>query len=381
MSSLAPAEIELLGRNWPDKVIDRYDDYFQIWRSQFKERIAPSTETHYTAFAKAWCPFANGKNLTPALMIDWHLHLSQHQSSFRAKRHGRFIPISVDRVIKMHTILKKFLGWLKLVGVITHDPSVALPQLKEAPRQARKLYLHDEYLKIIRWASGRDRVEPLLFLCILGYETGMSLKDCCYLHWDEVVMREDGPSYISKPRSKLASRLGAKAVFTVPMIPGGHLWVWMKRLESRRDRNYQRKDGKEFVHQELPGLYEQVKPRIAKVLRRDLLWPALGGPEGLKDRTFRHFRNSFCSRLINAGVDSLLVSKMTGHTNLAQLSEYVLPNLRAMQDALLKAQRWAEGEAGPDIPQFLTLPSPSVPVSSAGFPSPTSLAGLGERQQ
>lgn len=381
--SLVPVEVELLGKNWPEQIIPSYNDHWKLWRSQFKGKTAPLTENRFEQCGRYWCDFANGKNLTPGLMIAWHVWLSALPSSFTNPRHNR-PTISVAHCMKLHGMIKRFLRWLKLVGVIDHDPSIALPILRKPEPPPAKLYLHHEYRKIVDYATGRGWLHPLLFLVTLGYHTGMGLHDCCYLRWDEVVMQENKPSYIQKGRKKLVSRMGQRAICTIPIIPGGELWVWMKKLEQRRATNYKRWDGIEYVHQDLPGLYECPRPDIQRQIKSNLLVPALGLRE-LNDRTFKHFRNSFCSRLINAGVDSVLVSKMTGHQNLAQLSSYVLPNLRAMQDSLVEALRWAEEESAPDMPrQFITLPSPppSAPIQSAPpqVQSDSLASEAGERQ-
>lgn len=367
-------EVELLGRNWPEQIIERYDDYYRIWRAQYKDQLAPRTEEHYASLGREWCRFANGKNLTPGLLLAWHGALLRRPSMDCPRFRGR--TILPEQINKMNARIRKFLGWLKLVGVIGADPSVALPNLREPEPPPPKLYLHEEYLKIVQYGSTRPKLEPILFLIVLGYHTGMGLVDCCHLRWDEVVLRDNEPSYIQKTRAKLRRLMGRKSLFTIPIIPGSELWVWMKRMEARRPFNYKRQDGIEYVHQDLPGMYDNQQPPLSNLIVKSMIKPALGSWQAVGGRSFRHFRNSFCSRLINAGVDSLLVSKMTGHSTLVQLSGYVLPNLRAMQEALVSALRWAEGESGPDMPRnFLALPSPpSSPAVESSHTQPATLA-------
>lgn len=349
--NITQSEIEMLGRNWPEQRVERYDGFYEIWRSQFPD-LRPRSCDDYAVMGAHWCKFANGKNLNPRLMLDWHLHvMSILRPGSLSKK------ISMSRVGRHHSVVRKFLAWLKTMGVIEHDPSMALPPVSHTPPPPRKTFSHDEYKRIVAFGSARPTYHCQTWLTILSYHTGMSLVDCAYLKWDEVVLSDDGPSYIHKPRAKMRTRLGRQAIFTVPIVAGGELWQWIKRLESRRHKTYSRTDGIEYVHDDAVLWYECPEPKISERLRRffakALSW------QGLGKRSFRHLRNTFCSRLINSGSDSLLVAQMTGHQRLEQLSEYVLPDIRALQDAVVRGMRWIEKDSGPDLkPRFLVLPPP-----------------------
>jgi integrase len=354
-------EIEALGQGWPSQVIARYDNYWKIWRSQFSTQTAPGTEEHYTKIGEHWCAFANGKDLNPRLMLEWHLHVTDMRHPF-----SKALRISAQRVIRHHYTVKKFLGWLKVMNVIGLDPSMALPKVKMPAPLPPKKWEHFEYQAIVKHGARLPHRNVHTWLTILGYHSGMSIKDCALLKWDEVVLVDDGPCFIQKMRAKMASRLGAKALCTIPIIPGGELWVWIKRLEGRRHRAYKRNDGMEYVHQDAPGYYACDHPTISERMRT-FFAEALGWKE-MKDRSFRNLRNSFCSRLVNSGADTVLVSKMTGHQRLEQLSDYVQPDIRAMQDAMVRALQWIEKDSGPDLkPRFLTLPAPDEQLEGAAI--------------
>lgn len=350
MNIEVPPEVQALGRNWPEQMIPRYDNYFKIWRSQFT--MAPGTEENYKTIGQHWCAFANGKNLDPRLMLEWHLHVTAITHAFSKRQ-----VISADRVFRYHRTAKKFLGWLKLMGVITHDPSLALPQIRKPTPLPQRKWEHWEYRRIIDYGSRLPHFNVHTWLTMLAYHTGMSLKDCCLLQWHEVVLKDDEPSYIEKPRAKMATRLGNKVTCTIPIIAESELWVWIKRLESRRSRNLDRRDGGDYVHQDAPVLYARQKPKASDALRRFYI-AAIGSYRELYGRSFRNFRTSFCSRLVNSGADTVLVSKMTGHSRLEQLSDYVQPDIRAMQDAMVRALNWVEKDSGPDLKPRLILPSP-----------------------
>lgn len=368
MSHVTPIEVEALGRNWPVQQIPRYNEMFGIWRSQFNGQLAIGSQEDYTRMGAHWCQFANGKDLNPRLMLDWHMWVMDIVHPFSDTK-----KISAARVNRHHSVVRKFLAWLKIMGVITHDPSLALPNLRTPAPPPRKMWDHEEYTRIVRYGSRLPHRHCQTWLTILGYHTGMSLIDCAHLTWEEVVLKDDGPSYIQKPRAKLRTRLGRKAIFMVPILAGSEVWRWIKRLEARQPRNYKRADGINYVHQDAPNYYECRNPTMSERMRsffaEELTYP------GLKNRSFRHLRNSFCSRMINSGTDSVLVAQMTGHTRLEQLADYALPDIRALQDAMIRAMRWVEKDSGADVkPRFLTLPSSSGDYSTGegGPTSPTS---------
>lgn len=359
MSTEIPSELDELSKTWPVQCITNYEQWFKAWRVSCKGSVQVGSEEHYQHIGNVWAEFANGKSLNPRLMLEWHLFALAIKNQF-----GQLI--SSDRVQKYHYVIKKFLRWMKNCGIIAIDPSPFLPEVRSIAPRAPKQWKHSEYRAIVRFADGKPKYQLPLWLFILGYHTGMGLVDCCFLKWDEVTLRGDGPCMIQKERTKIKERLGSRALCTVPVLVGGELWRWLKLLE--RDRPA----GGKYVHREAPNAYTY---RDGGPLRLQFTNMAIAALGEKPDKSFRHLRNSFCSRLINSGADSVLVSKMTGHQNLEQLAGYVLPNIRAMQDAVFNALRWAESaDEPPPSPGFLTLPSPPVEEKNGVIPYPTSLA-------
>lgn len=360
MNTEIPSELDQLSKTWPVQRIDNYEVWYRAWRVANRGNQSEGSEIHYVHVGQQWAEFANGKNLNPRLMLEWHVHCLAKRNQF-----GHLI--RPDRVQKYHCYVKKFLRWLKNCQVIQLDPSAFLPEVRMvAPKTARS-WTHAEYTAIIRWAEGKPRYQLAAWLFILGYHTGMSMTDCCHLRWDEVTLRSDGPCLIQRYRTKIKDRLGARALCTVPVLVGGELWRWLHALRKDAPANA------EFVHREAPVAY---RFRLGMSLREDITQMAFAALGVKTGKSHRHLRNSFASRLVNSGADAVLVSKMTGHQNLEQLADYVIPNIRTMQDAVYKALLWAESqETPPDSPAFLTLPSPPVEEKErAPSPAPTSLA-------
>jgi len=325
-------EIEI-GRNWPEQVIVDHAPYWRAWRRQVKPISKVSEET-YDVAGRAWVAFANGKNLGPRLMLEW----IKHVTSFPSNKNSTGV-ICNRRAEKYRFAVTAYLRWLYLMGAITQDPSGCMPKLNATPSGPKFIFTHEEYLRMVKFGTDHGGHATALWLVILGYHTGMSLVDCCTLRWEQVELPDDGPCFISRVRSKMASRLGTKAVCTIPILAGSELWVWFKKLQ--RQAKYEGVPAKDFVCNEAAELALEYRPGPTFMMTH-YISDALG--EDRKARTFRHLRNTFASRLINSGADSVLVSKMTGHQTLTQLAAYVIPDQATMQAAVLKGLRHVEGK-------------------------------------
>lgn len=351
-----PPEWALAQKNWPDQ---RIPNLHALW-TQFTDMTpqrAASSKMPWARLGREFSKFAEGRSLDPRTMIQWHMLVVGRKNWY-----GK--PITNSYVNAQHTLLKAFLRWCRVSGIIGLDPSPALPHLRET-KPPLKLWTHEEYTQMIAYALKKERTMPGAWLFMLGYRTGMGLQDCCYLRWDEVVIDNNGPCYISKVRAKIFDA-GERARCIIPLVPDSDIYEWMMRLHSSRHLNYKRHDGISYVHQDLPGWYECPLPKLAFRLRR--IWRACVPTfDRYNPRTFRHFRNSFCSNLMNSGAQVPIAKAITGHSRVETLTSYVKPDIRALQDAVMKAQRYADGTSGEvrvhpqhlhQPPKLVALPAP-----------------------
>lgn len=329
-----------LGRGWPEQVIADHAPYWRKWREQ--NPLPQISEKIYVNVAKHWIPFANGKNLGPKLMLEWNEYCLTRMRELGA---------ATNFVMKWHQRVRAYLRWLMVMGVITVDPGVALKSPSKPPSKPKKIFTHEEYRKLVE----RAPTQTIAWLLVLGYHTGMSLVDCCTLEWDEVKLPESGPCYIQRIRSKMHGRHGTRATATIPVLPGGELWVWLKRIEKYRDLGPVSVDACESYHD------GSLNWALVQFFKND-------------ERSFQHLRNSFCSRLINSGTDAVLVSKMTGHSSLTQLADYVAPDIESMQNAVLRGLRYAE--SGSTLPSRAVLPSQELPQAPTSLASDTGGAAI-----
>lgn len=324
-----------IGGKWPQQIVVDHEPYWRAWRRQAAQCKAIS-EKVYATIGRNWCEFANGKNIGPRLMIEWVMYLRTRKSL-----HSETGFIQNSHAIRYASAVGTYLRWLWVVGAIEKDPGECMPRIRRQPPTPKKIYTHDEYLQMTKFAEDRPEWATHHWLVVLGYHTGLSLIDCCMLTWEQALLPDDGPCYIRRIREKLITRFGTKAMCTIPIIVGSELWVWFQRLHRRREPGRPGRDDIEYVHPEAAE-FAFVRPEHPTEQMKAFLRAALGFKR--KGRTFRHLRNTFASRLINSGSDSILVAKMTGHTNINQLAGYVIPDQSAMQNAVLKALRFVDGQ-------------------------------------
>lgn len=305
--------------------VKRINSLESLWDSFVKMRgkLAPATLTYYRYYANKFIPFINEKrSLTRTTLVEWIQHL---QSS----------GLSHDKINKTGFVVKSFIKWLKSSGYIYEDISDAIRPLNTPAQKEAKMFTEEEYNKIKAYCTGREWCQLHLWLIILGYRTGMSLVDCCHLRWCNVHLDDNGPSYITIYRIK-TERLGLKSKCHIPIIPFTDLHKWLLFLKDNVVR-YPRKDGiNDYVHPDGPGFYACTFQNLRNDFKNIFVRAGIG-----KEKSFKHFRNSFCSNLVNSGAQIALICKMTGHNNVKTLLGYLKPDTKALQEELAKAFRMA----------------------------------------
>lgn len=337
-------EIEL-GRNWPAQIIVDHAPYWRAWRKQVPP-IKANSEAMLELIGQTFIRFANGKNLGPRLMIEWMEHVRKIPGNKKGTTIGN------SWAGKYRATIKAYIRWLFLCGAITNDPSECLPIVRTPVPAPKRVFTHEEYLKVRDYGMEHGRATEV-YLWTLGYHSGMSLVDCLSLTWRDVKLVDGGASFIHRVREKMGRRTGEQSRSIIPIIAGGELWVWLKRQQREHELDLDRTGDGDYVRQEAGIWWENKRLDQPSETMANFIRSALG-KDVADGRTFKHLRNTFASRLINSGIDAVLVSKMTGHSNVNQLAEYVLPDLTVMQDAILKALRRVEMQmeaAKPDLPK------------------------------
>lgn len=307
------------------------------WKwQQTKEPLQPNTRASYYNTGRLFTEFFRNRKFCPEEFLNWH-------ESVKARRtNGK--PIKAIQVNKINTTARGFLRWLYQMQFTAHDLSHCIPLLPTPKTTEAKAVTEEQYLALKKFCAGKLWAQPYLWLIILGYRTGMSLTDCCHLRWNShesrVHLDDNGPSYIDIIRRKMATRSGEKGRCLIPIVPGTDLHQAL--IERRIVQNYKRFDGiDDYVHQDCPGLHEWNGAFDSMHMMMRRIFRGAGIPRGT---TFKNLRNSFCSNLVNSGMNIGLACKITGHNNPKTLLAYLKPDRLALQDGVAKAFAYSEAQ-------------------------------------
>jgi integrase len=290
--------------------------------------ISKSHKEQYNHAARQFIPFADGKRLDYKVLGEFIEHLHKKYPNRN----------SYNRVA---TKVRSFLKWLYDCHYVYVDMSKAVKLLPRPP-VINPLWTHQEYEQFKTFLANKPRWQLHLWLWILGYRTGMSLRDCSYLRWRDVHLNNNGPCFIDHYRIKLAHH-GANGLCRIPIIPGTDVHDWLLRLKAVEHLNYKRFDGiTDFVHQDAPGLFEADANDCGTVqLEFRRLYKQCGIRH--KGRSFQNLRNTFISNLVNSGGQHSLICTMTGHKSMRTALMYLQPDRRSLQDTLQNAFDYASG--------------------------------------
>lgn len=185
------------------------------------------------------------------------------------------------------------------------------PKFKTPP--TRPPFTAEEYERMVKAAEGTEY--QWLLLC--GYNTGMSIADCCLLQKSEV---DFDTLFINKDRQKNGNRC------SIPIKAGGEFHEALKKLvaESEKYQFYPNdpKTGRYYLHPELA--MKGLRPTSADILRVLSKIFARAGID--KRKTFHNFRATMCSDLANSGVSTPLACSITGHKSPDIFKHYVTPD-------------------------------------------------------
>jgi integrase len=289
---------------------------------RMRGKLEPATIVTYDTIKRLLMPFFEKYPIGPELIQEWMKYIQGRQGA--------------TKVNWTNVRVRGFLRWLHTNHYVTRDYSLIVPTLTVSDPPKPDVITGEEYQTLKNFCTGNLKRQIYLWLIILSYRTGMTLVDCCHLRWSEVMLNFDGPSFIQKVRRK-TKRFGARAQFTVPIVPGTDVFEWLMKLKSKAHLNYKRADGvNDYVHQDCPGMWEGAGYNLTIMLKH--LFRRAGIRPG---KSFRHLRNSFISNLVNSGVQQSLIMKMVGHMDPNTIMRYLRADVSALQAGMNQALDYA----------------------------------------
>lgn len=164
--------------------------------------------------------------------------------------------------------------------------------------------------------------------CTVGYYTGLRFSDVCFLRWAPDEMGHG--TYVDFDRELVIARPikrdQTNQVLEIPMER--ELYDELLVAWNRRPEHYM---ANPYVMPVMHGFYVGQRTILCNQFR--IACDAVGLPE----HSFHSFRHGFVTRLLNAGVDTLIISSMTGQSR-DQIAQYAHVSQDAKRKALDRAR-------------------------------------------
>lgn len=226
--------------------------------------------------------------------------------------------LSVGTAATFHRIIRNFLGFCRREGwgVGTETLEVGPPRQEAVMPET---FTEAEEQRILEAArTGRDR-----FLIEFMLRTGLRLSEVAAVTLDHIVSDTKG-TYLSVPReSEGTDRI-------IPLDTGTYRFARQLRSYVGSDRPAHAKDRHVFLttrRNPATGEYGPLKKQGIKMLLR-----RIGQETGIHVYAHR-FRNTFATRALAAGIDSLVLQRALGHSSLAMVNRYARSQSRDPIDA------------------------------------------------
>lgn len=213
--------------------------------------------------------------------------------------------------------IRTFLRWCFKMGFTRDRHYEYIPSVKGVPYGEPKIITQTEYDLLVKNCDDRD----LVWGMVLAFHTGLRLGDCCNLRWANV---DTDRQLIETVMGKTARTTGHST--KVPYTTGSDLYYWIIDLKNEADD-----DGEEWVSPSLRYRYSVDRTCISRYYTR------LFHKVGLGDKSFKHFRCTFESRLANSGMNLAMAAKITGRSDPRSLMRYVRVDIEAAREGVAKA--------------------------------------------
>lgn len=265
--------------------------------------------------------FLENQTPTPQLWIEFQKHLCD-----------KFAPSTIRYTI---TRVRSFFQWCEDVGFIERTPCRGKFNLPPIIQGKKLTFSHDEYeaLKVACVGANREMKYQLIVCC---YAIGCNPKDICLMRWPQVDFENQVIRYV---RFKMKSRNGIEIEVPFDTDSDIHkLFVSAKNVPEADRPEWPKGD---WIFPDLAGYwlqnpkYHDGSPFIYSLMK------SVFRKAGITDKTLKNFRNTFCSELMNSGVNPIVACQMTGHTNPKTLTIYCKPEVETLREAIATRNQYS----------------------------------------
>lgn len=298
-------------------------DLIDRWLTFKAAGITQSTAVRYRSGLKALALFFKDREVSTittndiAAWMDWLMN-------------RRKVRITSGGTLWLVGAAHDFLEWCEDNGLTAANPVVhkKLPKLREN-NPIKRPFTYEQYQRLGRSILDTTKNSEMWRAAIaVAWHTGLREGDCAALRWEHISF--DDRMITAWPQKKAAYN----ECLYIPIEPEFY------DLLLRR-KNKDAPDQRGYVNLDFRTLYLR-GGAIAYEFR------ILCDNIGLPNHSFHSFRHGFVTRLLNAGVDSLIISSITGQS-LAIIQEYAHISNDAKHEALSKSRT---GPAPMDQPKI-----------------------------
>jgi integrase len=251
-----------------------------------------------------WCAFLANRKLEPMTFARYPAYLQEKNTH----------PNTINAQVR---IVRKFLKWCFLCGFTKERWYEFIPTVRGVAPGEPIIVTQSEYEKLIEICTDRD----LKWGIVCGYHTGIRLGDVCNLRWSAIDMDRQLVATVQGKTGRATGKM-----VQMPFTTQSDIHVWL--LELREESECRPDD---YVSYSLHVRYAIDPTCISRYYIR------LFNKAGLPDKSFKHFRSTFESRLANSGMNLAMAAAITGRSDPKALMRYIKVDIEAAREGVAKA--------------------------------------------
>lgn len=297
-------------------------DYVEVDSALVPEGVSPG----WSRAVEAFLGDARSRNCSPATIDNYRTYLlgpraEQFLRDYAIRSVADVTPdklrdlqadlleagLSAGTTATFHRIVRNFLGFCRREGWGVDAENLAVAPPRQAILEPETYSEADEQRMLEAARNGRDR-----FLVEFMLRTGLRLSEVGAVTLDDIVTDTDGSYLRVREGAGGGGRIVPLDTGKYRFPPRLHAYLRSERPADASDRHLFLTTRRDAVTGEFGPLERQ---GIKMLLRR------IGQDTGIHVHAHK-FRNTFATRALAAGVDSLVLQRALGHSTLAMVNRY-----------------------------------------------------------
>lgn len=224
-------------------------------------------------------------------------------------------PATINKILVYN---RRFFSWCFKMGYTATRWHEFIPRVAVTKPALPDIIQYEEYLRLRECAID----EECDWVMVLGYSTGLRLTDCCTMCWSQI---DQGKQLVRSIPSKTRRKTGVEVV--IPYMSGGDLHKLIIDRWAKKDEGIQ-------LHKDFISPVMASRSQSGDEHKR---FRIIFDKAGLPNKSFKHFRSTFESRLANSGMNAALAAKITGRSDTRTILRYVRPDMEVVREGVAKA--------------------------------------------